>query len=127
MMKNYFVRARMVLAAILLALPLGVLSGQSGEPSAKGFTGEVTDTMCAPAGSHTSMMAKMPAMGSDAAACTRKCAQIGAKYVLMDEATKTVYQLDDQAKAAQFAGRKVHVTGTLVGSVIKVTDVNAIG
>jgi hypothetical protein len=126
-MKNYFVRTQLAFATVLLALPLVALSGQSGEASPKGFTGEVTDTMCAGAGSHTSMIAKMPAMGSDAATCTKKCAQIGAKYVLIDEATKTVYQLDDQAKAAQFAGRKVKVTGTLVGSLIKVSNVNAIG
>ena len=126
-MSNNFLRTRLAFAAMLLALPLWALSGQSGEGSPKGFTGEVTDTMCAPSGSHTSMMAKMPAMGRDSVTCTKKCAEIGAKYVLMDESTKTVYQLDDQAKAAQFAGHRVRVTGTLVGTLIKVTAVNAIG
>ncbi len=125
-MNSYFPRTRLAFASALLALPLWALSGQSVDASPKGFTGEVTDTMCAPSGSHTSMMAKMPAMGRDAATCTKKCAEIGAKYVLMDESTKTVYQLDDQAKAAQFVGHRVRVTGTLVGTLIKVTAVNAI-
>jgi hypothetical protein len=126
-MKNYLLRSRLALATILLAVPLCTLSGQSDLASQKGFTGEVTDTMCAANGSHASMIAAMPNMGRDGESCTKKCAQLGAKYVLMDSATKTVYQLDDQAKAAQFAGRKVKITGTLVGSAIKVASVNAIG
>jgi uncharacterized protein YhbP (UPF0306 family) len=38
---------------------------------------------------------------------------MGSKYILFDAAKKTVYQLDDQQKPAEFAGQKVIVTGTL--------------
>jgi hypothetical protein len=125
-MKNYLRRTRFALGSILLALPLWALAGQSGA-APTGFTGEVTDTICASAGSHTSMMAKTPAMGHDNATCTKKCAELGAKYVLMDDDSKRVYPLDDQTKAAQFAGQKVKITGTLVDGAIKVTNMNGIG
>ena len=45
--------------------------------------------------------------------CTLECVKMGAKFVLFNPATKTAYQLDDQAKPAQFAGEKVTVAGTL--------------
>ena len=35
------------------------------------------------------------------------------KYVLNDMETKTTYQLDDQAKAEDYQGRQVRITGTL--------------
>lgn len=37
--------------------------------------------------------------------CTKECAKIGAKYVLLDNQTGKVYQVDDQAKIAEFAGQ----------------------
>ncbi len=37
----------------------------------------------------------------------------GTAFVLVDTATKTVYQLDNQKKPKDFAGDKVVVTGTL--------------
>jgi hypothetical protein len=49
----------------------------------------------------------------DAKECSRKCAQLGMKYVLYDTATKAIFQVDDQGKAATYAGQKVAVKGTL--------------
>ena len=126
-MKNYLLRSRLALATILLAVPMCALSGQSDKASQKGFTGEVTDSLCAANGSHASMIAAMPSMGRDGESCTKKCAQLGAKYVFIDSATKAVYQVDDQPKAAQFAGQKVRITGTQIGSAIKLVSVNSIG
>ena len=60
---------------------------------------------------HEGMMTKNPAIKT-AKDCTVGCVLHGAKYVLYDSATKTVYELDDQKKPEQFAGAKV-VTGTL--------------
>lgn len=57
-------------------------------------------------------MSKNPAIKT-AKDCTVGCISHGAKYVLYDSATKTVYELDDQKKPEQFAGAKVMVTGTL--------------
>jgi hypothetical protein len=73
------------------------------------FNGEIMDSMCAQAGSHEAMMKKEGA--KDANDCAANCVKAGAKYVLLDPATKTVYQLDDQVNAYEFAGYKVAVTG----------------
>jgi hypothetical protein len=112
---------------VLLALPLWTLSAPAGQADPKTFTGEVTDSICAGSGSHDEMMAKMPNMGRDKETCTKQCAQMGAKYVLLDEATKQVYTLDDQVKAQALAGHKVRVSGTLSGDKIAVTNVEALG
>lgn len=85
------------------------------------------DTFCANAGSHDGMMAKMPTMGRDKDTCTKKCAEIGAKYVLFDKAHNAIYKLENKAKIEAFAGRRVRVTGTLDGDTINVTNVNAVG
>jgi uncharacterized protein YhbP (UPF0306 family) len=66
-------------------------------------------------------------MGRDKETCTKKCAEIGAKYVLYDESTKAVYTLDDQQKAKTFAGRRVRVAGTVAGNQIRVTNLEAAG
>jgi len=126
-MKSRFARFSLMFAISLLALPLWTVSGLSTQPATKSFTGEVTDTICAKTGSHDEMMAKMRTMGGNKETCTKKCAEIGAKYVLYDEASRAVYNLDDQGKAQAFAGRRVRVAGTLDGSRIRVTDVEAIG
>ena len=46
---------------------------------------------------------------------------------LRDEATKTIYELDDQQKPVRFAGQKVKVTGTYdkATETIHVTDITA--
>ena len=45
--------------------------------------------------------------------CTTHCLKAGAKYVLYDAETKTVYQLDDQKAPEEFAGQSLNVSGTL--------------
>src|SRR5215831_9013748 len=115
------VRITRMFVTALLALPLLTVPGRSGQMTPKTFRGEVMDTFCAKNGSHYEMMARMQSMGRDKATCTKKCAEIGAKYVLYDEADKTVYNLDDQSKLEAFAGRHVNVTGTLDGDKINVT------
>jgi hypothetical protein len=126
-LKNRFSRFTFISCTVLLSLPLWTLSAPASQADPKTFTGEVTDSLCANSGSHDEMMAKMLNMGRDKATCTRQCAQMGAKYVLLDEATKQVYTLDDQAKAQAFAGHKVRVAGTLTGNKINVTNVEALG
>jgi hypothetical protein len=63
----------------------------------------------------------------DAKECSRKCAQLRMKYVLYDPATKAIYEMDDQEKAATYAGQKVAVKGALdAGSkTIRVESVEA--
>jgi len=126
-MARHLTRISLALAAVALSLSPATISGQSSQTTPQTIVGEVTDTMCAPSKSHLGMIAKMPNMGHDAPNCARECARIGAKYVLLDNDTGRVYQVDDQAKIAQFAGHRVKVTGTLTASGIKVEDINAIG
>ena len=126
-MKNRFSRFAFISCAALLSLSLWTLSALAGQADPKTFTGEVTDSICASNGSHDQMIAKMPSMGHDKETCTKQCAQLGAKYVLLDDATKQVYTLDDQAKAQALAGHKVRISGTLTGTKITVTNVEALG
>jgi hypothetical protein len=44
--------------------------------------------------------------------CTMSCVKKGGTYALYDAAGKQAYKLDNQKKAAAFAGQKVTVTGT---------------
>ena len=76
------------------------------------YAGEIMDSACAVSGSHEAMMKHDPSIKT-AKDCTNGCVAHGAKYVLFDSSTKTIYQLDDQKKPMQFAGAKVTVTGTL--------------
>jgi hypothetical protein len=54
----------------------------------------------------------------DAKTCTLKCVGMGSKFILADRSHKVVYALDDagQAKAKEFAGQKVRVTGRVDAS-----------
>jgi hypothetical protein len=49
----------------------------------------------------------------------------GEKFVLKDTASKTTYQLDDQEKAKEYAGKSVKVSGTLDAStsMIRVSNI----
>jgi len=85
----------------------GLLLSQS-----RSFTGEIMDSQCAGMHSHTRMMQGLDA--KDAKDCTEKCVhQMGGKYALFDPSANAVYRLDNQDKAAAFAGQKVTVKGTL--------------
>jgi hypothetical protein len=88
-------------------LSVGFAAAQGGS-----FNGEIMDSACAKMGSHDGMM-KNHANIKDAKGCTLGCVKGGAKFVLYDASSKTVYQLDDQTKPRQFAGATVKVTGTL--------------
>jgi hypothetical protein len=92
------------------------------------FNGEITDSACAKMGSHDAMMKEHSDIHSDikdAKACTLGCVKGGAKFVLYDAASKTVYKLDDQQKPMPFAGEKVKVMGTFdkATNTIHVTDI----
>ncbi len=109
----------------LIMLVAGFSHATQPDSNAQSFTGEITDSLCAKARSHDQMMQDMKSMGRDKATCTIKCIQLGAKYVLFDSSKGTVYVLDDQDKAAKFAGHKVRVSGTLQKKNIKVADIEA--
>jgi Protein of unknown function (DUF5818) len=108
-----------------VAVAVMMLSGISFAAD-KTYKGEIMDSACAAMGSHDAMMKQDPSIKT-AKDCTNGCVAHGAKYVLYDSATKTVYQLDDQKKPMAFAGAKVAVTGTLDDSTktIHVTKIKA--
>jgi Protein of unknown function (DUF5818) len=122
-MKIRFARVLLVLSSGLLALQLG--TAQVNKGSQRVFSGEITDTFCAKNKSHDQMMSEMKSMGTEKQTCAQKCVQIGAKYVLLDTAKGPVYSLDDQAKAAAFAGREVRIVGTLENNELKIASINA--
>ncbi|MBA3913611.1 MAG: hypothetical protein H0X25_07095 [Acidobacteriales bacterium] len=116
--------------SLTLAIATMLLSGLSfAAPKPKTFNGEIMDSQCAMNGSHAEMM-KKEGMGDKnpndpmaKAMCTQNCVKMGGKYVLYDAASKKVYQLDDQSKPEQFAGKTVQVTGTLDNDTIHVSDI----
>ena len=115
------------LTAILL---VSVLSFAAPKSKAKTFRGEIMDSQCAMNGSHAEMM-KKEGMGdknpNDPMAkkmCTENCVKMGGKYVLFNPADKSVYELDDQTKPAQFAGENVKVKGTVEGKTIHVQSIS---
>jgi hypothetical protein len=113
--------SRMLFTGLLLMLLTGV--GFTDQSEQQTFSGEIMDSLCAKDGSHDKMMDQMKSMGRDKATCAQKCIQLGAKYVLYDSAKKTVYGLDDQDKAARFAGHKVEIKGTMEKKKIKINDI----
>jgi|ERR1700678_662984 hypothetical protein len=121
--KHPFDRIASLLAIMLVTGSL--YAGQSDSSNISTFTGEIMDSLCAKAGSHDQMMHDMKSMGPDKASCSAMCVRLGAKYVLYDSAKQAIYQLDNQDKAAEFAGRKVQVSGTLQKTKIKVASISA--
>jgi len=93
----------MRLVAVLLAL-----TSLSAAQAKQTFVGTITDDMCGASG-HTQMR-----MGPTDAECVLACIRAhDASYVLYDG--KDVYELSDQEKPKEFAGKRVTVTGTLDG------------
>jgi hypothetical protein len=102
----------MKVRALALMVAALTFAGMSyAAPQGKTYNGEIMDSACAAAGSHDGMTKSHP--GMTAKDCTVACVGHGAKYVLYDADSKTVYQLDDQKRPERFAGAKVAVTGTL--------------
>ena len=89
------------------------------------FTGEISDRYCVKANSHEMMMKRHNSPTTKQ--CIPDCVKAGGAYVLFDAATKTMYELDDQQKPAQFAQQKVKVTGTYDKATqkIHVTNIQA--
>lgn len=115
------------LAAIVV---FSILSFAAPKPKSQTFTGEIMDSQCAMNGSHAEMLKKEGMGNMDPNSlkakkmCTQNCVKMGGKYVLFNSADKTIYQLDDQTKPANFAGENVKVKGTLDGKTIHVQKIS---
>lgn len=84
----------------VFALASIILAGTSNDLSVAGF---VTDTWCGRRGANA----------RHAEHARRTVASGVAQYALYDETTKRLYILEPQATAAQYAGQRVKITGTL--------------
>lgn len=119
------VKSMVLCCAIVLSSALVGWASDNGKSSST-FTGVISDTICARAGSHEEAMHMSKDMGNTAAECTIACVEHqGAKYVLYDAAGKKMYRLSDQTNAKKFAGRQVKVTGTLKKNEIEVQSIAA--
>lgn len=100
---------------IWMTLALGGLLTAADPPQT--FTGVITDTMCG--AKHTMMP------GKPDADCVKACVKGSAQYALYDG--QDVWKLSDQKKPANFAAKKVKVTGTLdaAAKTIKVVSIEA--
>ena len=114
-----------VFAFVTLAFAITI--AQSDREAGQSFSGEIMDDLCAKDKTHSVMMAQMKSMGNDPAVCSRKCVELGAKYVLYDRSSDTVYPIANQDKAEPFAGRMVHVSGVLEKKKIKIATIEATG
>jgi hypothetical protein len=109
---------------ISLIILVGVSWAWQSEPGGlQTFSGEVMDSLCAKDKTHAKMMQEMKSMGNDPAVCSKKCVELGAKYVLYDQQKDTVYGLADQDKVEAFAGHKVRISGTLDKKRIKIDKI----
>jgi hypothetical protein len=71
--------------------------------------GHIWDSVCAAAGSHGKVMAKLHAQ--TVTDCTLACVKGGAQFVLFEEDDKVTFLLDDQARVKKYAGQTVTVVG----------------
>jgi hypothetical protein len=110
-----------VFAALSFAAPAPKKAAKTAKDRV--YMGEIWDSTCAKAGTHTDMekMAGIPVGNSRA--CVLKCVEMGSTYVLYNPKTKRIYKLDNQEVPKQFAGEKVKVFGTLVNGEIHVAKI----
>lgn len=106
-------RSANVIAALLIAV-MAQLTFAIPPQGSRSFTGEIMDVQCAENGSHKSEMKRNGTTNSRE--CTLYCLKNGYKLVLYNRATKTIYQIDDQEKAKQFAGERIEITGSFEDS-----------
>ena len=111
--------------ALGLVASLGLLGASFAAQKESTFSGEISDRYCAKANSHEMMMKRHNSPTTKD--CIPACVKAGGAYVLVDATTKTIYELDDQKKPAQFAEQKVKVTGVYdkATKTIHVTDIQA--
>ncbi len=113
---------KLAMGLVVLLTIVGVSVAAQKEST---FAGEISDRYCVKANSHEMMMKRHNSTTTKQ--CIPDCVKAGGAYVLVDPATKTMYELDDQKKPAPFAEQKVKITGTYdkATKTIHVTDIQA--
>jgi|HubBroStandDraft_2_1064218.scaffolds.fasta_scaffold229108_2 hypothetical protein len=113
--KRYWVTGLSICSVGLCAALLGSPNAASDIPLA--FQGEITDSVCARAGSHDDMERDKGV--KDSRDCVSECLKDGAVLVFRNLATGASYRLDldgpvfNQDRLMEFAGAKVRIIGSL--------------
>lgn len=113
-MRKAFVLFGAAFLALTLTAVLAADDAKEHKDKKVTIEGYISDSMCGL--DHGDMMKKH---GGDAefseTACVNACVKGGAKYVVADRDAKMTYNVKDQKKVAEYAGKKVHIEGTLEG------------
>ena len=109
---------RMLAVLGIMALGLGATALLAGDAPKEAkdtkvtVEGYISDSMCGL--DHSDMMKKH---GGEAefneTACVQACVKGGAKYVIADRVGSKTYNVKDQKKVAEYAGKQVHIEGEL--------------
>jgi len=99
------VSRRLIAVLAIMALTMGVSALLAAETTEATWHGIITDDMCGK--KHVEMSA------DKAKECALSCVAKGSKLVLYNKKEDKTFMLSDQAKAKEFAGQHVVVTGTL--------------
>jgi len=110
---------RRILAVLgITALGLGATALLAGDAPKEAkdtkvtVEGYISDSMCGL--DHSDMMKKH---GGDAeiseTACVVACVKGGATYIVADRDAKKTYNVKDQKRVAEYAGKRVHIEGKL--------------
>ena len=114
-MKNFLIR--ILLAAALTLLTLGVASSahaqQADEDPVTATPHQQQPATKSPQQQQLPVSSSDDAQTQEALAFTGRVTSKQGQLVLKDPVTKVTYQLDNQAKAKQYIGRKVKVIGIL--------------
>jgi hypothetical protein len=116
------------IALSLLIAVVAFLPGAPDQGEGNSFSGEIMDAQCGQAGSHDQKMKEHDF--TTTLQCALFCARVqtpGGRFVLYDKARKTVYRLDDQARAELYVTAKVTITGTVDAATktIRIADIEA--
>jgi hypothetical protein len=117
--------SRALIGHMKQSLIVFLLSTAAAFAADKAFTGEIMDSQCADMASHDNMMKGENA--TNAKECSIACVKKGGSYALYVRGAKQAYKLDNQKKAAAFAGQKVTVMGSIdsSGESIHVASIQA--
>lgn len=77
------------------------------------LVGYVSDSMC---GLEHAAMIKAGGVGDNDVSCVETCVKNGYKYVIADRDAKKLYNVSDESVLKPHAGKKVQVSGSLVGT-----------
>lgn len=102
---------RLAALALCFFFPLTIAS----EAADRTWKGWITDSRCGASGAHPGDKE-----------CAKSCVKKGAKYVFVDDTSKTVYLLDPQDQVEAHAGDHVQITGVLVGHLLKFTVIQPV-